>query len=155
VENVSSYVLLPGAEMDEGDFTRAVLEEADCGLLLDVNNVYVNFRNHGADPHLFLRKIPAERVGQMHMAGHDDRGALCFDTHGAPVRDEVWELYREALRRTGPTSVIIEWDANIPPWERLAAEAATAQRIYDEETTACVAAPGAGNGVATGPSVRP
>ena len=119
--------------------TRIVLEEADCGLLLDVNNLYVNHRNHRADPHDFLRKIPAWRVGQMHMAGHEDRGHMCFDTHGEAVRPEVWELFRDALAHTGPTSVIIEWDVNLPPWERLAEEAATARSIYDE----VLAAPGA------------
>lgn len=140
VENVSSYVILPGAEMDEAEFTRAVLEEADCGLLLDVNNVYVNFRNHGSDPHAFLRTIPPERIGQMHMAGHDDRGDVCVDTHGAAVRDEVWDLYREALAISGPTSVLLEWDSNIPSLERLLQEAATARTIYDEVTAAAGAA---------------
>lgn len=132
VENVSAYAILPGAEMDEADFTKAVLEEADCGLVLDVNNCYVNWRNHGTDPHRFFRTVPAWRVGQMHMAGHDDRGDVCVDTHGAPVRDEVWTLFREALSITGPTSVLIEWDSNIPSWERLSEEAARAQAIYDE-----------------------
>ena len=132
VENVSSYAVLPGAEMDEAEFTRAVLEEADCGLLLDVNNCYVNWRNHGADPHRFFRTVPAWRVGQMHLAGHDDRGDVCVDTHGCAVRDEVWDLFREALAITGPTSVLIEWDSHIPSLERLAEEAARAQSIYDE-----------------------
>ena len=141
VENISTYALLPGDGMDEGDFTAAVLEEADCGLLLDVNNLYVNQRNHGADARTFLSKIPPGRVGQMHVAGHDDRGHVCVDTHGAPVRDEVWDLFREALARTGPTSVLIEWDANIPPWERLAEEAARAQGIYDAVVGAAGSAP--------------
>ncbi len=135
VENISTYTVLPGAEMSEGEFTRAVLEEADCGLLLDVNNVYVNWRNNGSDPHAFLREIPAGRVGQMHMAGHDDRGEVCVDTHGSPVRDEVWALFREALAHTGPTSVIIEWDSNIPSLDRLLDEAAAARAIYDEVTS--------------------
>ena len=131
VENVSAYTVLPGAEMDEGTFTRSVLEEADCGLLLDVNNVYVNSRNNGLDPRAFLAAIPPERVGQMHMAGHDDRGDVCVDTHGEPVRPEVWELFEEALRHTGATSVVIEWDTDIPSLGRLLEEAATAQTIYD------------------------
>ncbi len=134
VENISTYTVLPGAEMSEAEFVSAVLEEADCGLLLDVNNVYVNARNNGIDPHDFLRTIPAERVGQMHMAGHDDRGYVCVDTHGAPVRDEVWDLFREALAITGPTTVLVEWDTNIPPLDRYLEEAATARAIYDEVT---------------------
>ena len=135
VENVSSYAILPGAEMDEAEFTKAVLEEADCGLLLDVNNCYVNWRNHGTDPHAFFRTVPAHRVGQMHLAGHDDRGDVCLDSHGSPVRDEVWALFREALSITGPTSVLVEWDNDIPEWERLVEEAARAQAIYDEVTS--------------------
>ncbi len=132
IENISTYTVLPGAEMSEAEFTTAVLEEADCGLLLDVNNVYVNSRNNGIDPHAFLRGIPAHRIGQMHMAGHDDQGDVCVDSHGAPVRDEVWALFREALAISGPTSVLIEWDTNIPTLERLLEERATAQRIYNE-----------------------
>lgn len=136
VENISTYLRVPGGEMSEAEFHTAVLEEADCGLLLDVNNVYVNFRNHGDDPHAFLRGIPAERVGQMHMAGHDDRGDVCVDTHGTPVRYEVWELFRFALGLTGPTSVIVEWDSNIPTLERLLEEAASARVVYDQVTGA-------------------
>ena len=139
VENISTYTVLPGARMSEGEFTRAVLEEADCGLLLDVNNVYVNWRNNGSDPYRFLAEIPAERIGQMHVAGHDDRGHVCVDTHGAPVRDEVWELFRAALELTGPTSVLLEWDSNIPPLERLLEEAATCRAIHDEVLAAAVA----------------
>jgi len=131
VENISTYVVLPGGEMTEWEFTSAVLEEADCGLLLDVNNVYVNARNHGFEPMDFLRGIPAGRVGQMHLGGHEDRGDVCVDTHGEPVRDEVWDLFEEALRITGPTSVVIEWDCNIPGLERLLAEMDRARTIYD------------------------
>lgn len=132
VENVSTYTVLPNDGMTEGEFHAAVLEEADCGLLLDVNNLYVNERNHGAPARDFLRTVPAHRIGQMHLAGHADYGSHCIDTHGAPVRDEVWALFRDALRVSGPTSVLIEWDTEIPEWDRLAEEAATAQRIYDE-----------------------
>lgn len=140
VENVSAYAILPGAEMDEAEFTRAVIEEADCGLLLDVNNCYVNWRNHGTDPKRFFRTVPAWRVGQMHLAGHDDRGDVCVDTHGSPVRDEVWGLFRDALSVTGPTSVLIEWDNDIPEWERLVEEAARAQAIHDEVVGAAAGA---------------
>jgi len=139
VENISTYTILPGAEMSEGEFTRKVLEEADCGLLLDVNNVYVNWRNNGTDPHEFLHTIPAERIGQMHMAGHDDRGDVCVDTHGAPVRDEVWVLFRDALAISGPTTVLLEWDSNIPSLERLLQEADAARAIYDDVVGAATA----------------
>ena len=143
VENISTYTILPEPEMDEATFTRAILEEADCGLLLDVNNVYVNFRNHGTDPHAFIEAMPAERIGQMHMAGHDDRGHVVVDTHGAPVRDEVWDLFRVALAKTGPTTVLLEWDSNIPSLERLLQEADTARAIYDEVTGVAAATEGA------------
>lgn len=130
VENISTYTIVAPDGMSEGEFTKAVLEEADCGLLLDVNNLYVNQRNHGADPHEFLRTIPLDRVGQMHMAGHDDRGDVVVDTHGAPVRDEVWQLFRDTLALTGPSTVVIEWDSNIPSLERLLQEMHTANDVY-------------------------
>ena len=139
VENISTYTILPDPEMSEAEFTNAVLQEADCGLLLDVNNVYVNFRNHGTDPSAFITAIDPNRVGQMHMAGHDDRGHVVVDTHGAPVRHEVWALFREALEHTGPTTVLLEWDSNIPSLERLLEEAASARVIYDDVSGAAVA----------------
>lgn len=144
VENVSTYALLPHDGMTEGEFTAAILDAADCGLLLDVNNLYVNERNHGASAREFLRTIPARRIGQMHIAGHHDRGDVCIDTHGEPVRHEVWDLFREALAVSGPTSVLVEWDTNIPSWDRLSEEAARARAIYDEVVAARVTAGRAG-----------
>jgi uncharacterized protein (UPF0276 family) len=127
VENVSSYLEFRESEMGEAEFLRAVVEDADCGILLDVNNVYVNARNQGLDPVRFLDRIPACRVGQIHLAGHEDHGELVIDTHDHPVADPVWNLYREALLRFGPVPTLIEWDANIPPLEVVLGEARRAE----------------------------
>jgi uncharacterized protein (UPF0276 family) len=129
VENVSSYLEHAGAELSEADFLRAVVEEADCGILLDVNNLYVNARNHGLDPQRYLDAIPAERVGQIHLAGHEDHGGVVIDTHDHPVSNAVWALYREALARFGSVPTLIEWDAKIPPLETVLREARRAERI--------------------------
>src|SRR5262249_41363089 len=129
VENVSSYLEHAGAELSEGEFLRAVVEEADCGILLDVNNLYVNARNHGSDPLRFLDAIPAGRVGQAHLAGHEDHGGVVIDTHDHPVSNAVWALYREALARLGPVPTLIEWDAKIPPLEVVLGEARRAERV--------------------------
>lgn len=128
LENPSYYVLMPGAEMTEAAFFTRVLEEADCGMLLDVNNVYVNSRNHGFDPKEFIRGLPLDRVAQIHMAGHKDCGDVIVDTHEGPIIDPVWELYRFALEAIGrPVSTLIEWDTDVPPLEKVAEEAVRAQ----------------------------
>ena len=128
VENVSYYASM-GAEMDEPEFLRAVLEEADCGLLLDVNNIFVNSVNHSYDPRAFLDAIPAERVLYLHMAGHyDEAPDLLIDTHGAAVKDEVWALLEHAYSRLGPRPTVLERDFNQPPLPELLAEVA---RIRD------------------------
>ena len=115
VENVSYYAA-PGREMKEIQFLRAVLEEADCGLLLDVNNVYVNAVNHGYEPEDFLDAIPGERVVYLHVAGHYvEAEDLRVDTHGAPVSDPVWGLLDETYRRFGVIPTLLERDFNIPP----------------------------------------
>ena len=104
VENVSAYARLPG-ELEEVDFVRAVLEEADCQLLLDVNNVYVNACNFGFDAHAYIAAMPSRRIAYLHMAGHDEQGAsLKIDTHGAPVCDPVWELLADVYKRQGTSS---------------------------------------------------
>jgi uncharacterized protein (UPF0276 family) len=115
VENVSYYAA-PGREMKEIQFLNAVLEEADCGLLLDVNNVYVNAVNHGYEPEEFLAAIPGERVVYLHVAGHYvEAEDLRVDTHGAPVSDPVWALLDETYRRFGVIPTLLERDFNIPP----------------------------------------
>jgi hypothetical protein len=115
LENVSSYVEYRASAMREWQFLAALCAEADCDLLLDVNNVYVSAFNHGFDALEFLDGLPAPRVRQIHLAGHDHTGDLIIDTHDAKVIGPVWDLYREALRRFGPVPTMIERDARIPP----------------------------------------
>jgi uncharacterized protein (UPF0276 family) len=132
VENVSSYVEFSGSTLSEAEFLTAVVDEADCFVLLDVNNLYVNARNHGLDPVSYLETIPPGRVRQIHLAGHEDHGDLVIDTHDHPVRDEVWELYRRAIERFGPVPTLIEWDARIPELDVLLAEAERAERVIEQ-----------------------
>jgi uncharacterized protein (UPF0276 family) len=132
VENVSSYVTFAHSAMAEWTFLGAVAEEADCGILLDVNNVYVSAVNHGFSPHDYLAGLPRDRVGQMHLAGHSDCGTHLIDTHDHPVPPPVWEIYREAVRRFGPVSTLVEWDDRIPSFEELLAEADRARAIEAE-----------------------
>lgn len=129
VENISSYVEHRESTLSEADFVTAVLEEADCDLLLDVNNLYVNARNHGLDPVETLDLLPPSRVKQIHLAGHEDHGAYVIDTHDGPVCDAVWGLYRQAIDRFGPVPTLIEWDANVPPFCRVMDEARRAESI--------------------------
>jgi len=122
VENVSYYAA-PGQEMKEADFLGAVLEEADCGLLLDVNNVYVNAINHGYDPDEFLAALPGERVVYLHVAGHYvEAEDLRVDTHGADVADPVWALLDRTYARFGVIPTLLERDFNIPPMPQLQRE---------------------------------
>jgi len=132
VENVSSYVQFTQSTMAEHEFLAALAERADCGLLLDVNNVFVSAHNHGFDARAFLDGIPAGRVGQIHLAGHSQAGALLLDTHDHPVRDEVWELYRRAIARFGDVPTLIEWDDKIPPLARLVEERRRAAAVAAE-----------------------
>ena len=138
VKNISTYVEFDHSEMTEWDFLTAVIEEADCYLLLDVNNVYVNARNHAFDPHRYFEGIPKDRVRQFHLAGHEDHGHVVIDTHDDPVREEVWSLYRLAVERFGPRPTLIERDAHIPEFPELEREAYQAQLIL--ETTGAVPA---------------
>lgn len=122
IENPSYYVEYAASEMTEAEFLAELTTRADCALLLDVNNVYVNSRNHGYDAEAFIDAMPAERVIQIHMAGHEDQGHVIIDTHGAPVVDPVLALYQHTLRRTGPVSTLLEWDNNVPDLPTLLAE---------------------------------
>jgi uncharacterized protein (UPF0276 family) len=122
VENVSSYLSFRADRLPEWEFLAAVAAEADCGILLDVNNVFVSAHNHGFDPEAYVDAIPAERVFQIHLAGHSENGPLLVDTHDHPVRGEVWRLYERAVARLGPVSTLIEWDDRIPSWDELLGE---------------------------------
>jgi uncharacterized protein (UPF0276 family) len=129
LENVSSYVSFRDSRLTEWDFLRTVAEEADCLILLDVNNIYVSSINHEYDPHDYLAAIPVERVQQMHLAGHQNHGDYLIDTHDYPVPDPVWALYADAVRRFGAVATMIERDANIPPLGELQSELAAARRV--------------------------
>ena len=129
LENVSSYVQFSHSQMSEWEFLAAVCTRADCGILLDVNNIIVSARNHGFDPEQYLAGIPPERVGQIHLAGHEDRGHYLFDSHDAEVPRGVWALYRQAIERFGPVSTLIERDEHIPPLSEVLAESRNARAI--------------------------
>ena len=122
LENVSTYLTFAGSTLTEWEFLAQVAVRADCGILLDINNVYVSAANHGFDPKKYLEALPAERIWQMHLAGHTDRGTHLLDSHSRRVCNEVWDLYRFATRRIGAVSTLVEWDEDIPDWDTLEAE---------------------------------
>jgi len=128
LENPSSYLSFAGDTLREWEFLTALAGEADCRLLLDVNNVYVSSVNHGFDPVEYIESLPHDRVVQIHLAGHTDCGTHVVDTHDGRVARRVWELYRLACRRTGGVSTLLEWDSNIPEFPVLHAEALKARR---------------------------
>ena len=132
IENVSSYVQFTGSTLTEWELLAALAARADCGLLLDVNNVYVSAHNHGFSAEAFLAGIPVDRVGQFHLAGHSDHGTHLLDTHDHPVGDPVWDLYRKAVARFGPVATLIERDDHIPPLAEVVAESQHAARIEAE-----------------------
>jgi uncharacterized protein (UPF0276 family) len=132
LENVSSYLEYRSSEMSEWEFLFQVTEQADCLLLLDVNNIYVSSINHGFDPIAFLNHLPVERVQQIHLAGHSDHGDYIVDTHDHPVAEPVWDLYRHACSRFGGVATMIERDDNIPELGGLIAELERARAIAAE-----------------------
>lgn len=136
VENVSSYISFKHSELTEWDFLSEISNKADCGILLDVNNVYVSSVNHKFDPVAYLKALPRDRVGQIHLAGHSRQGEILIDTHDAPVCDEVWALFRVAANIFGPVSTMVEWDDKIPDFPTLEAEVLKAASIIGEETEA-------------------
>jgi uncharacterized protein (UPF0276 family) len=131
VENVSSYAEFHESRMTEWEFLAEVVERADCGILLDVNNIYVSSKNHGFDPFEYLNAVPAERVAQIHIAGHSRFEKYILDTHDHPVLDPVWDLYARAIERCGATATLLEWDANIPSFDQVHAEALKAERFLE------------------------
>jgi uncharacterized protein len=132
IENVSAYVAFEHSHLSEWEFLAAVVERSGCGLLLDVNNVYVSARNLGIDARAFIDGVPATAVGEIHLAGHAVSDGVLIDDHGSRVCDDVWALYRHAIDRLGPRPTLIEWDTDIPPLETLVAEAARADAILGE-----------------------
>jgi uncharacterized protein (UPF0276 family) len=133
VENISYYLFLGRPELDEAEFAQAVTDEADCGLLLDVNNIYVNAQNFGFDPFEMLSRYPLERVRQMHVAGHNywDPGELIIDNHGADVLPAVHRMMQYVVERVGPVPVLLERDQEIPPLDDLLREVELLQVSYD------------------------
>ena len=127
VENVSSYFAFPESTLAEAEFVTSVAARTGCKLLVDVNNIYVNARNHGIDTNEYLAAISPAVVAEIHLAGFDARGPCLIDTHGAPVAPEVWALYERALKHFGQVPTLIEWDTDIPEFAVLEREAATAQ----------------------------
>ncbi len=132
VENPSSYIEFNDSEFGEAEFISALLKTSDCGLLLDVNNVYVSSVNHQFDPIKYLESLPADRIGQIHLAGHSEVDGLLIDTHDHPVRDEVWQLYRKAILKFGLKSTMIERDGRIPEWTELELEIKKIGEIENE-----------------------
>jgi uncharacterized protein (UPF0276 family) len=136
LENPSTYLQFEHSTMSETDFIREIVARTGCGLLLDVNNVFVSSTNQGTSPLAYLNDFPLEHVGEIHLAGHaereDDEGAtLLIDSHDRPVADAVWKLYEITIARCGPIPTLIEWDSELPEWPVLKAEAAAAQAILD------------------------
>ena len=132
LENASTYAEFASSSMPEWEFLARLMEDADCGMLLDVNNVYVSSFNHGFDPLQYLNAIDPARVTQYHLAGHTNKGTHIIDTHNDFVIEAVWELYRHSIARTGNVATLLEWDADIPEFEVVHAEALKA-RVYRSE----------------------
>lgn len=139
VENVSSYTEFMASEMTEWEFLNEVVDQADCGVLLDVNNIYVSSRNHDFDPRTYIDAVAAERVAQIHIAGHTKFERYVLDTHDHPVIDPVWKLYDRAVRRCGATATLLEWDDRIPSFEEVHAEALKADRFLSSVTAPATA----------------
>ncbi len=138
LENPSTYLLFADSTLQETQFLREVASRTGCGLLLDVNNVFVSAVNHGTNALDYLADFPLDRVGEIHLGGHDEEtlptGApLLIDAHGSPVADPVWALYAHVVAATGPLPTLIEWDNDVPPWPELMAEAARADAILHPE----------------------
>lgn len=140
VENVSSYLQFAHSTLPEWEFLTEAAARSGCGILLDVNNIYVSAVNHGFDADRYLEAIPVEAVGEIHLAGFDSNGDCLIDTHGKPVADEVWALYRRAVRRFGRVPTLIEWDTDIPPLAILLDEARKADAILAEADHGCAPA---------------
>ena len=131
IENVSSYLTFAESTIPEWEFVAALAQRTGCKLLLDVNNVYVNATNHGFDTDRYIATLPPQAVAEIHLAGFEEADGCLIDTHGAPVAPDVWALYERTIARLGPRPTLIEWDTDIPSFDVLQREAATAQRILE------------------------
>ncbi|AXC12622.1 hypothetical protein ACPOL_3331 [Acidisarcina polymorpha] len=136
VENVSSYAEFNESQMTEWEFLNEVVEAADCGILLDVNNIYVSSQNHTFNPFDYVNSVPVERVAQIHIAGHSKFEKYILDTHDHPVLDPVWSLYQRTIERVGHTATLLEWDDNIPSFDEVHGEALKANRYLEPTETA-------------------
>ena len=132
IENLSSYLQYKHSTIPEWEFLAAVSRQTGCGILLDVNNIYVSAVNHEFDPYLYIQSIPSEAILELHLAGFQDTGDCLIDTHGTTVSDAVWELYRHTLQVHGPKPSLIEWDTDIPALSVLLDEADKAQSLIEE-----------------------
>jgi hypothetical protein len=130
LENVSTYLRVPNADWAEWDFLNELANRSGCGLLLDLNNLYVNAKNHQFNPYIFLEAIPTHLIGQIHLAGYTDMGTHLFDTHSKPVYPEVWDLFSSLIARAPEVPVLIEWDEDIPEFPQLEEEALKAAHIW-------------------------
>lgn len=131
LENVSSYVTFVESEMAEWEFLTELHRRTSCGLLVDINNIFVSAHNHNFDAQLFLDALPVDAIAQVHLAGHRSEGNLLLDTHDHPVREEVWQLYRSAIEKWGSVSTLIEWDDQLPEFSRLDEERLHARAVAD------------------------
>jgi len=136
VENVSSYAEFHESQMTEWEFLNEVVEAADCGILLDVNNIYVSSQNHTFNPFDYVNSVPVERVAQIHIAGHSKFEKYILDTHDHPVLDPVWSLYQRTIESVGHTATLLEWDDNIPSFDEVHGEALKANRYLEPTETA-------------------
>ena len=132
LENLSSYFTYKESEMSEAEFLSAIANKADCHILLDVNNLYVNAQDLHFDPMEYIRALPKNRIKQFHLAGYTDRGEYLFDMHSEEIHPPVWALYKQAVKHFGKIPTLIEWDDHIPPFTTLEKEAIKSQEILDE-----------------------
>lgn len=144
VENPSTYIAFKQNDMSEPEFMNALAERTGCGILLDINNIYVQAHNHGYDAWAYINTINPDHVGEIHLAGHVEKevagGMLLIDTHSRPIKKDVWDLYAHAVRRLGAIPTLIEWDQDFPSLDELVGEAAKARTIIRQESVAHVAA---------------
>lgn len=132
LENPSSYLAYTNSDIPEWEFLAEIARRSGCGILLDVNNVYVSSKNHGFSAETYIDAVPAEMIGQVHLAGHTDMGWFLLDSHVGPVPDPVWDLYGRLVSRIGRVPTLIEWDEQIPDYEVVVAESDQARRLGQE-----------------------